>query len=93
MEVQIKMTKGEKVKEAVVSYRIKEPNKVHRKEPNKVCWARLRAGITTQTQLAHLTGIHPTIINELERGKRMINPQWAVKIAKVTGVNWQDLMS
>jgi DNA-binding transcriptional regulator YdaS (Cro superfamily) len=79
------MSKEERVKEAALSYRIKEPN--------QVCWARLRAGITTQTQLAHLTGIHPTIINELERGKRMINPQWAVKIAKVTGVKWQDLMS
>jgi transcriptional regulator with XRE-family HTH domain len=61
-------------------------------EPNAIRWARLRAGITTQRQLSRITGLHPTIINELERGKRTLNPKWALLIAAATGVNWQDLM-
>lgn len=80
------MSKDERVVcEAAKTYGIEAPNAVR--------WARLRAGITTQRQLSRLTGIHPSIINDLERGRRAINPKWAIQIAKVTGRDWKELMA
>lgn len=70
--------------EAALAYGIEAPNAIR--------WARLRAGISTQRQLARLTGLHPSIINDLERGRRVMNAKWAIEIARVTGVKWKDLM-
>ena len=47
---------------------------------------RLKAGIGTQKELAELTGISPTIISELERGKRSVTPKYADRIAEKLGV-------
>ena len=60
--------------------------------PNEVRWARLQAGISTQRELARLSGIHPSIISALERGRRKMSARWAYKIAKVTGASYEDLM-
>lgn len=74
------------VKEAVLSSYLKE-------KPNDVRWARLRSGIKTQRELANMTGLNPSIISDLERGKRQMNANWAIRIAKVTGVDWKELIS
>ncbi|MDI6880621.1 MAG: helix-turn-helix transcriptional regulator [Desulfitobacteriaceae bacterium] len=55
--------------------------------------ARLNANIWTQKELAVRTGIAPSIISDLERGRRAMSPQWAVKIAEVVGVNYGTLMT
>lgn len=54
--------------------------------------ARLRASIGSQKELAEKTGISPTIISDLERGKRLMSPTWAKRIGEAVGVYWTDLM-
>lgn len=54
--------------------------------------ARLRAIIGSQKELGEKAGISATIISDLERGKRLMNPTWARKIAEVVGVCWTDFM-
>ncbi len=60
-------------------------------EINHLRLARLQAGIATQRELSSLSGIHPSIISDLERGKRKLNPTWAIKLGKVLGCDWQVL--
>ena len=55
--------------------------------------ARLNANIWTQKELAERTGIAPSIISDLERGRRTMSPQWALRIAEVVGVNYATLMA
>lgn len=45
--------------------------------------ARLKAGIGSQKELAARTGIAPNIISDLERGRRLMSPTWAKRIAEV----------
>jgi len=54
--------------------------------------ARLRAIIGSQKELGEKAGISATIISDLERGKRPMNPTWTRKIAEVVGLCWTDLM-
>ena len=59
---------------------------------NKVRTLRLRAEIATQKELAERTGISPTIISDLERGRREMNPTWAMRIAEAVGTSWETLL-
>lgn len=59
---------------------------------NKVRSFRLRAEIATQKELSQRTGISPTIISDLERGRRELNPSWAIRIAEAVGTSWQTLL-
>lgn len=43
---------------------------------------RLKAGIGTQKELAILTGIAPSIISDLERGRRSVSPDWENRITE-----------
>jgi len=54
--------------------------------------ARLKAGIGSQKELAEKTGISASIISDLERGKRLMSPTWAKRIAEAVGCNWGDLI-
>jgi len=58
----------------------------------KIRNARLKAGIGTQKELAEKTGISANIISDLERGKRLMSPTWARRIAEIVGGNWGDLI-
>lgn len=53
---------------------------------------RLHAEIATQKELADRTGISPTIISDLERGRREMNPTWAMWIAEAVGTSWETLL-
>ena len=59
---------------------------------HKIRALRLRAEIATQKELADRTGISPTIISDLERGRREINPSWAMRIAEAVGTSWKTLL-
>ena len=59
---------------------------------NKIRGLRLQAKIATQKELADRTGISPTIISDLERGRREINPSWAMRIAEAVGTSWKTLL-
>lgn len=59
---------------------------------NKVRTLRLHAGIATQKELSDRTGISPTIISDLERGRRGMNPSWAMRIAEAVGASWETLL-
>lgn len=59
---------------------------------NKVRMLRLHAGIGTQKELSERTGISPTIISDLERGRRGMNPAWAMRIAEAVGTSWKTLL-
>lgn len=59
----------------------------------KIREARLKAAIATQKELAELTGIHQTIISDLERGTRSLNPAWAMRIAEACGRKYQELLT
>lgn len=59
---------------------------------NKVRSLRLRAEIATQKELAQRAHISPTIISDLERGRREMNPSWAMRIAEVVGTTWDTLL-
>ena len=41
----------------------------------------------TQKEFAVRTGIQPTVVNEIIKGKRRINPDYAVKFELVLGVD------
>ena len=58
----------------------------------KVRALRLRAEIATQKELSLRTGISPTIISDLERGRREMNPTWAIRIAEAVGTSWETLL-
>lgn len=58
----------------------------------KVRTLRLRAEIATQKELSARTGINPCIISDLERGRREMNPTWAMRIAEAVGTSWQTLL-
>lgn len=58
----------------------------------KVRTLRLRAEIATQKELSVRTGINPCIISDLERGRREMNPTWAIRIAEAVGTSWQTLL-
>lgn len=58
----------------------------------KMRGARLKSAIGSQKELAEKTGISPNIISDLERGKRLMSPSWAKRIAEAVGVYWTDLM-
>lgn len=58
----------------------------------KVRTLRLRAEIATQKELSVRTGINPCIISDLERGRREMNPTWAMRIAEAVGTSWQTLL-
>ena len=47
--------------------------------------ARLKAGIGSQKELADRTGIAPNIISDLERGQRLMSPNWAKLIGEAIG--------
>lgn len=53
---------------------------------------RIEAGIKTQKKLADRTGISPTIISDLERGRRPMNPNYAWRIAEALGTTYNVLM-
>lgn len=55
--------------------------------------ARLRAAIGTQKELSRRTGISPTIISDLERGRRPISPAWALRIAEAVGTKSENLLA
>lgn len=59
---------------------------------NRLRKLRLRAEIATQKELAERTGIAPSIISDLERGRREMNPSWAMRIAEAVGTSWEDLV-
>lgn len=59
---------------------------------NKLRKLRLRAEIATQKELAERTGIAPSIISDLERGRREMNPSWAMRIAEAVGTSWEELV-
>ena len=58
----------------------------------KIRYARLKAGIGSQKELAKRAGIAPCIISDLERGRRPLSPDWGNRIAEVTGVYAKDLV-
>lgn len=58
----------------------------------KVRSLRLRAEIATQTELSKRTGIAQSIISDLERGRREMNPTWAILIAEAVGTSWKTLL-
>ena len=58
----------------------------------KVRSLRLRAEIVTQTELSKRTGIAQCIISDLERGRRELNPTWAMLIAEAVGTSWETLL-
>ena len=58
----------------------------------KIRNARLKAGIGSQKELAEKTGISASIISDLERGKRLMSPTWAKRIAEAVGGYWGDLI-
>lgn len=58
----------------------------------KVKSLRLRAEIATQKELSERTGIAPSIISDLERGRREMNPTWAMLIAEAVGTSWKTLL-
>lgn len=58
----------------------------------KVRALRLRAEIATQKELSMRTGIAPSIISDLERGRREMNPTWAMRIGEAVGAPWQTLL-
>lgn len=58
----------------------------------KMRHARLKAGIGSQKELSDRTGISPSIISDLERGKRSMSPNWANRIAEAVGVYTKDLV-
>lgn len=58
----------------------------------KIRKARLHAAIGTQKELARRTGLSPTIISDLERGRRVLTPAWAMRIAEAVGTEWQELI-
>lgn len=58
----------------------------------KIRKARLEAGIGTQKELAEMTEIPANIISDLERGKRLMSPAWAKRIAEAVGGNWTDFI-
>jgi transcriptional regulator with XRE-family HTH domain len=58
----------------------------------KVREARLQAAIGTQKELARRTGLAPNIISDLERGRRSMSPNWAMRIAEVVGVKYESLL-
>lgn len=64
----------------------------HGNKVNRVRIMRLQAGIATQKELAQRTRISPTIISDLERGRRELNPSWAMRIAEAVGTTWQSLL-
>lgn len=43
---------------------------------------RLKAGIGTQKELAVITGIAPSIISDLECGRRSVSPDWENRITE-----------
>jgi len=57
----------------------------------KIRNARLKAGIASQRELADRTGIAPSIISDLERGQRLMSPNWAKRISEVVGAYEIDL--
>lgn len=59
---------------------------------NKVRTLRLRAEIATQKELSERTGIAPSIISDLERGRREMNATWAMRIAEAVGTSWEILL-
>lgn len=60
---------------------------------NKVRTLRLRAEIATQKELSERTGIAPSIISDLERGRREMNATWAMRIAEAVGVISSPIVS
>lgn len=58
----------------------------------KLRLSRLQAGIATQKELAECTRISPSIISDLERGRREMNATWAMRIAEVVGTPWEALL-
>ena len=54
--------------------------------------ARMNAEVWTQKELAQRTGIAPSIISDLECGRRMMSPKWALQIAEVLEVEWGTLL-
>ncbi len=54
--------------------------------------ARMKAEVWTQKELAQRTGIAPSIISDLECGRRMMSPKWALQIAEVLEVEWGTLL-
>ena len=59
---------------------------------HKLRKARLEAAIGTQKELADKTGIPANIISDLERGKRLMSPTWAKRIAEEVGGDWTDFI-
>jgi transcriptional regulator with XRE-family HTH domain len=53
-----------------------------RKGGRRMKIVRLKAGIGTQKELAILTGIAPSIISDLECGRRPMSPAWENRIAE-----------
>ena len=53
---------------------------------------RLKAAIATQRELSRRTGISPSIISDLERGRRQVTPAYANRIAGVVGVKASYLL-
>ncbi|MHB1651427.1 MAG: helix-turn-helix domain-containing protein [Desulfitobacteriaceae bacterium] len=54
--------------------------------------ARMQAEIWTQKELARRTGIAACIISDLECGRRIMSPKWALRIAEVIGVEYETLL-
>ncbi|TGE31885.1 helix-turn-helix transcriptional regulator [Desulfosporosinus sp. Sb-LF] len=53
--------------------------------------ARLKAGIGSQRELADRTGIAPSIISDLERGRRSMSPNWSKRISEALSAYSTDL--
>jgi transcriptional regulator with XRE-family HTH domain len=52
---------------------------------------RLKAGFAKQKEFAIRSGICPTVICELESGKRFLSSLYALRIAEVLGCRLDDL--
>ena len=66
-------------------------NKVRRKYFNRVRQCRLKALVETQVDLARLTGIPRTTLNNIENNKTFLSSYYGLLIAEALGCSISDL--
>jgi DNA-binding XRE family transcriptional regulator len=66
-------------------------NEIKRKYQNNVLLMRLKAGFAKQKEFAKRTGICPSVICEIESGKRFLSSLYALRIAEVLECKLDDL--
>ena len=70
---------------------MEKSRKANRNNRNRVREFRLRALIENQSDLAKITGIHASVINAIENGRRPLSAQYAIRIANAVGCTLDQL--